>query len=69
MVWGPGVAPGRDLYSLNTADRIPGTRRTGYSGKQAILNGDLANFATDVLDLPRVPGAQFDKSRKLTAWR
>ncbi len=69
MVWGPGVAAGRDLYSLNASYRSPGTKRTGYSGKQPIRNGDLANFATDVLDLPRVPGAQFDKSRKLTAWR
>lgn len=69
MVWGPGVAAGRNLYSLNPSYRSPGSKRTGYTGKQPIRNGDLANFATDVLDLPRVPGAQFDKSRKLTAFR
>lgn len=69
MVWGPGVAAGRNLYSLSPSYRSPGKKRTGYTGKQPIRNGDLANFATDVLDLPRVPGAQFDKSRKLTAFR
>ncbi|GAA3697125.1 hypothetical protein GCM10022204_11340 [Microlunatus aurantiacus] len=69
MVWGPNVAAGRNLYSLNSSYASPGSKRTGYTGKQPIRNGDLANFATDVLDLPRVPGAQFDKSRKLTAFR
>ena len=69
MVWGPGVAAGRNLYTLNATYRSPGTKRTSYSGRQPIRNGDLANLATDVLDLPRVPGSQFDRRRTLTPFR
>lgn len=69
MVWGPGVAAGRNLYTLNSTYRSPGSKRTSYSGRQPIRNGDLANLATDVLDLPRVPGSQFDKRRTLTPFR
>ncbi len=69
MVWGPGVAAGRNLYSLNAAFRSPGSARTSYSGRQPIRNGDLANLVTDVLDLPGVPGAQFNSRRTLNAFR
>ena len=70
FVWGPGVAAGRNLYTLNpTSYRSPGTKRVGYSGRQPIRNGDLANLATDVLDLPRVPGSKFNAKRKLNVFR
>ena len=69
MVWGPGVAAGRNLYSLNAGFRSPGSARTSYSGRQPIRNGDLANLVTDVLDLPGVPGAQFNSRRTLNAFR
>ena len=65
MAWGPGVSAGRDLYSINRTFRSPGNYRTNYRGQQPIRNGDLANLATDALDLPRVPGAEFDSSRTL----
>lgn len=68
MVWGPGVAAGRNLYSLNASYRSPGTTRTTYRGRQPIRNGDLANLVTDVLDLPRVPGSQFNTRRTLNAF-
>jgi sulfatase-like protein len=69
MVWGPGVPAGRDLYDLNTAFRSPGSSRTSYHGTQPIRNGDLANLATDALDLPRVPGSEFDNPHTLNVFR
>ena len=69
MAWGPGIAAGRNLYRINPTYRSPGSARTGYSGKQPIRNGDMANLVTDVLDLPRVPGSQFNRRRSLNVFR
>jgi Type I phosphodiesterase / nucleotide pyrophosphatase len=69
MAWGPGVPPGRDLYSLNPSFRNPGASRTNYGGKQPIRNADLANVVTDALDLPRVPGSEFNSTRSLNVFR
>ncbi|WP_194846568.1 alkaline phosphatase family protein [Mumia zhuanghuii] len=69
MVWGPGVAAGKNLYRLSARYRSPGSARTRYSGRQPIRNGDLANVVTDVLDLPRVPGSQLNARRGLHAIR
>lgn len=68
MVWGPGVPRARNLYALNPSFRDPKGLRPKYSGKQPILNGDVANLATDVLDLPKVRGSELDASRKLNAF-
>ena len=65
MAWGPGVPAGRDLYRLSSRVDSPGNRRTVYRGKQPIRNADIANVATDALDLPRVPGSEFDSRRTL----
>jgi hypothetical protein len=69
MAWGAGVAAGRNLYGLNPTFESPGDSRTSYRGKQPVRNGDLANLATDALDLPRVPGSEFDSPRTLTLFR
>jgi hypothetical protein len=69
MAWGPGVPAGRNLYSLNPALRSPGASRTNYSGKQPIRNADLANVATDALDLPPVPGSELNGSGTLNLFR
>ena len=69
MAWGPGVPAGRDLYSLNPSFRNPGGSRTDYRGKQPIRNADVANVVTDALDLPRVPGSEFDNTRSLNVFR
>jgi hypothetical protein len=69
MAWGPGVAAGRNLYGLNPDFRSPGDSRSSYRGKQPIRNADLANLVTDALDLPRVPGSEFDSPRTLNVFR
>jgi hypothetical protein len=63
MAWGPGVPAGRDLYDLSNSIESPGDSRTDYRGKQPIRNADIANVATYALDLPRVPGSEFDSQR------
>ncbi|PRY58234.1 type I phosphodiesterase/nucleotide pyrophosphatase [Knoellia remsis] len=69
MVWGSGVAAGADLYALNGTSRAnPGTAKTSYSGTQPVRNGDLANLTADLLDLPSVPGSQFDTAQDLTVF-
>ena len=69
MAWGQGVPAGRDLYGLNPNFRSPGASRTNYRGKQPIRNADLANLVTDALDLPRVPGSEFNSPRTLNVFR
>ncbi|PKH37116.1 alkaline phosphatase family protein [Nocardioides alpinus] len=59
MVRGPGITPGSDLYDLNPDYADPGARRTSYAApRQPVRNGDLANLALDLLDLPAVPGSE-----------
>ena len=65
VVWGPGVARGADLYRLNPTYQDPGDGRPGYTGRQPIRNGDVADLATDLLGLPVVPGSQLDRSQTL----
>lgn len=65
LVWGAGVEPG-DLYDLNPDYRDPGTRRPSYApDRQPVRNGDLANLATGLLGLDRVPGSRFDAAHTL----
>ena len=65
MAWGAGVPAGRNLYGLNPSVHSPGNSRTSYRGKQPIRNADIANVTTDALDLPRVPGSEFDSHRTI----
>ncbi len=67
MVWGAGVAKGRNLYALNSDDRQrPGSRRmASYAGRQPIRNAEVANLATDLLGWPRVPGSQLNANQSL----
>jgi hypothetical protein len=67
MVAGPGIPAGADLYALNADDyRDPGTRRTTYrQSPQPVRNGDVANLALDLLDLPAVPGSEPNSSLDL----
>ena len=59
------LPPGADLYDLSPSIKSPGDDRPSYHGKQPIRNADIANLATDALDLPRVPGSEFDSRRTL----
>lgn len=64
MVWGPGVVHD-NLYDLNRGYRDPARRRVGFSGKQPIRNGDIANFAATLLGLGPVPGSLWDLDQRL----
>ncbi len=68
-VWGPGVAAGASLYTLNPTTRLnPGTSRPNYSaGVQPIRNGEAANLALKLLGLPPVPGSTINSAQDL-AW-
>ncbi len=66
MVSGPGISPGTDLYDLNPDYAKPGNRRTSYTDpQQPVRNGDLANLALDLLDLPAVPGSEHNAAQDL----
>jgi len=67
FVWGPGVAAGADLYTLNA-----GTRRvassypmTTYGGMQPIRNAEANNLALQVLGLGPIPGSTFNYAQEL----
>ncbi len=64
VVWGPGVDHA-GLYDLNPDRRDPGTGRPGFSGRQPVRNGDLANLATRILGLGPVPGSLWNADQRL----
>jgi predicted AlkP superfamily pyrophosphatase or phosphodiesterase len=66
LVWGPGVAPGADLYELNPAYANPGTARVSYAAqRQPVRNGDAGNLVLDVLGLPAISGSELDAAQDL----
>ena len=64
VVWGPGVVHD-DLYDLNPAFQDPGKKRLGFGGRQPIRNGDVANFAADLLGVGPVPDSLWDVAQQL----
>ena len=66
-VWGPDVAAGVDLYSLNLFSRSdPGMAQVPYTDpNQPIRNGDAANLALDLLGLGAVPGSTINELQDL----
>ncbi|MEE9385336.1 MAG: alkaline phosphatase family protein [Nannocystaceae bacterium] len=58
-VWGSGVRPGADLYTLNSGvRRDPGTQNPDQADTlPPIRNGEAANLACQALGLPNVPGS------------
>ena len=58
LIWGKGVAEGKELYALNPTRADPGEKQVPYDApKQPIRNGDVANLAARILGLPAVPGS------------
>jgi len=66
-VWGAGV-PDTPLYRLNPTRKNPGRSRPGYSGRQPIRNGEVANLSLSILGLGPVPGSLWDRRQDLR-WR
>ena len=64
MVWGPGVAAGADLYAINADYTNPQRARTTYADAP-IRNGDVANLALDLLELPAVPDSEHNAAQDL----
>ena len=64
MVWGPDVARGANLYAINPAYTNPKGDRTTYADAP-IRNGDVANLALDLLELPAVPDSELDAAQDL----
>lgn len=65
VVWGAGVRAGADLYELNDDYRNPGVRRSRYSRRPPVRNGDVANLATRLLGLGTVPGSRVGARQSL----
>ncbi len=67
FAWGAGVAVGEDLYDLNRYVRDhPGSRRIDYrEAAQPIRNGELANLALTLFDLPPVDGSTINVAQDL----
>ena len=65
LAWGAGVANGEDLYALNDDRRDPGLGRPKYNVVQPVRNADVANLATDLLDLPPIAHSQMNKPQTL----
>ncbi len=59
IIWGKGVAGGKDLYKMNKDIRQdPGHKRVAYGkDKQPVRNVDAANIVCSILGLPFVPGS------------
>jgi hypothetical protein len=68
LVWGPGVAQGESLYTLNPHYTPPGTSQAGYSSPPPIRNAFLANFVTMALGLPAIPGSRFNQEQDLNVF-
>ena len=67
FVWGPGIAQGVDLYSLNTGLRQAAATypMTTYTGLQPIRNAEINNLALDLLGLNAIPDSMFDADQSL----
>jgi hypothetical protein len=65
MVWGPDVRRG-DIYAMNPTFSNPGRAQTSYADAP-IRNGDVANLALDLLELPAVPDSEHDFAQDLIA--
>lgn len=66
MVWGPEVARGANLYAINPTYKNPKGARTTYAGAP-IRNGDVANLALDLLELPAIPDSEHNAAQDLVA--
>ncbi len=69
LVWGPGVAPGGNLYALNPHYRSPGRNGAEYVvSSPPVRNAFVANLALMALRLPSVPGSRFNFEQDLNVF-
>lgn len=66
LVWGAGVGPGADLYSLNPDRANPDTAQPSYREPvPPIRTGEAANLIAGLLGYGPVPGATFNSDQSL----
>lgn len=66
LVSAPGVAPGAELYALNSGIRVdPGVSQIGLTGLQPIRGHEAGNLALDLLGLPPIPGSVYNARHDL----
>ena len=66
FVWGAGVAPGADLYTLNPDRAHPGDGRPTYAAAlQPVRNAEAANLVTQLLGFGPVPGSRINTAQSL----
>ena len=66
LVWGSGVAPGTDLYTMNPVYGDPLHAQPAYTDPvQPIRSGIVANLTTQLLGFPALPGSRFDAAQDL----
>ena len=66
-VWGSDVSSAGDLYTLNSSTRVIPSGRPDFAlTNQPIRNGDAANLALDLLDLPPIPGSSINLFQDLS---
>lgn len=66
FAWGPGVAAGTDLYTLNPDRADPGTGRPDYAAPlQPVRTAEVGNLVAELFGFGPIPGSRVNLSQSL----